>query len=94
MPPFHSSLEAHFDELTDPRREHGRDDPLKIVIIVAIIAVIAGADDWVAVERYCTWKLAWLRTFLDLPKGVPSHDPFRRVFSLLQPDAFQRCVMN
>jgi hypothetical protein len=74
MTPARTSLDAQLDELTDPRREHGKTYPLRTVIILAIIAVIAGADDWVAVERYCTLKLAWLRTFLDLPKGVPSHD--------------------
>lgn len=92
MPP--TSLEAHFDGLKDPRRDHCKKYDLKIVIILAIMAVIAGADDWVGIERYGVLKLAWLKGILDLPHGIPSHDTFRRVFALLDPEAFQACFMN
>lgn len=89
-----ASLERHLSELKDPRREHGQKYPLKTVIILAVLAMIAGADDWVAVERYGTLKQDWLKGLLDLPHGIPSHDTFRRVFALLEPEAFQNCFMN
>lgn len=91
-----TSLSEHLDELVDPRRAHGRVYPLKTIIILAVIACIGGADDWVAVERYCRMKLGWLKTIMDLPDGdaVPAHDTFRRVFILLEPEAFQGCFMN
>jgi predicted transposase YbfD/YdcC len=56
--------------------------------------VIAGADDWVGIERYCNLKLEWLRGIVALPNGIPSHDTFRRVFALLEPEAFQRCFVS
>lgn len=94
MEPEKASLEAHLSGLKDPRREHCQKYPLKTVIILAVLAMIAGADDWVAVERYGELKRDWLKTLLDLPHGIPSHDTFRRVFALLEPEAFQRCFMN
>ena len=88
------SLEEYVDELmSDPRRDLGQEHRLKTVIILAIVAVIAGANDWVAVERFCKIKADWLATIVPMPNGVPSHDTFRRVFILLPPDAFQACFM-
>lgn len=94
MTPKRMSLEEHIDDLlSDPRRDLGREHPLKTVIVLAIIAVIGGANDWIAVERFCRIKAAWLSTIVALPNGVPSHDTFRRVFILLRPEAFQACFM-
>ncbi len=59
-------------------------------MFIAICAVLGGADDWVTIARWGEAKEDWLRTFLDLPHGIPSHDTFARVFSLLDPDAFAR----
>jgi hypothetical protein len=53
--------------------------------------VIACAESWEDIELYGRSKQAWLKTFLALPNGIPSHDPFRRVFMLLDPDAFEAC---
>ena len=55
---------------------------------------MCGVDDWVELERFCRAKLKWFRTFLDLPNGVPSHDTFGRVFSLLDPDRFRTCFVR
>jgi len=64
------------------------------MIVVAIAAVLAGADGWQDVERFARAKEAWLRQFLALPSGIPSHDTFGRVFSLLDPQAFEACFRN
>jgi predicted transposase YbfD/YdcC len=61
------------------------------ILAVALCAVICGADGWAEVEVFARSKLAWFKTFLDLPGGVPSHDTFGRVFARLDPDAFERC---
>jgi predicted transposase YbfD/YdcC len=86
------SLTRHFDSLPDPRVDRTRKHLLGDILVVALCATIAGADSWPEVERFGRVKLAWLRTFLALPNGVPSHDTFRRVFARIDPKAFNRCV--
>ena len=83
------SLRECFAEVQDPRREHGRLHRLWDIIAITICAVISNADDWTDVEEYGLSKQPWLETFLELPNGIPSHDTFARVFSLLDPRAFQ-----
>ncbi|MBH8553985.1 ISAs1 family transposase [Nostocaceae cyanobacterium CENA357] len=61
---------------------------------IAICAVICGADSWVAIETYGCAKYEWLKTFLELPNGIPSHDTFARVFAQLDPQEFQSCFLN
>src|SRR4051812_36394627 len=84
------SLQHHFADLLDPRGEHSRRHELLDIIGIAICAVISGAESWTAVEAYGRAKHDWLTHFLALPNGIPSHDTFRRVFCLLDPEAFQR----
>src|SRR3954451_1756061 len=84
------SLRHHFADLLDPRGERSRRHELLDIIGIAICAVISGAEAWTAVEAYAHAKHDWLQTFLALPNGIPSHDTFRRVFCLLDPQAFQR----
>jgi predicted transposase YbfD/YdcC len=81
------SIRECFAEVPDPRREHMRLHNLWDIIAIAILAVVAGADSWVEVAKYGVSKLDFLETFLELPNGIPSHDTFRRVFSLLKPEA-------
>jgi len=64
------------------------------ILVIAVCAVICGADGWAEVEVFARAKLGWFKTFLDLPGGVPSHDTFGRVFSRLDPDAFERRFSN
>lgn len=82
----------HFQNLTDPRGANVI-HKLSDILTIAIFAVLAGAEGWVDVELYAKRKLAWLRTFLDLPRGVPSHDTFGRVFARLIPEEFEKCFL-
>ncbi len=73
-------IEAHFESLPDPRRAtmNLRHKFLDILVI-AICAIICGADSWVAVAEFGRAKEHWFRTFLELPNGIPSHDTFTNV---------------
>src|SRR3982751_4184633 len=85
-----ASLLRFFEDLGDPR---GRNIIHKLhdILVIAICAVICGADGWVEVEAFGESKQSWFKRFLDLPAGIPSHDTFGRVFARLQPDAFEKC---
>jgi len=89
-----ASLAEHFSTLEDPRADFGKRHLLLDIIVIAICAVICGADNWVEVELFGRSKEQWLRTFLKLPHGIPSHDTFGRVFRLLDPEQFQRCFRS
>jgi predicted transposase YbfD/YdcC len=84
----------HFGQLDDPRLDRKKRHNLVDIVAITIGAVIAGADGWTDVALFGRSKEAWLRTFLKLPHGIPSHDTFGRVFALLDPDAFQRCFIH
>jgi len=86
-----ASIVDHFGELEDPRIERQKQHQLLDVIVIAICAVLCGADDWVAIETFGKAKEAWFKQFLALPNGIPSHDTFGRVFALLSPVHFQEC---
>lgn len=86
----HSLFLVHFGQLRDPRLNRKRLHRLVDIIGVTVSAVIAGADGWMDVERFGKSKEAWLRTFLELPNGIPSHDTFGRFFALLNPVEFQQ----
>ena len=88
-----ASITEHFASLEDPRIERTKLHQLLDIIVIAICAVICGADDWVAVELFGNAKLAWLRTFLELPNGIPAHDTFGRVSGRLKPEQFQQCFL-
>ena len=79
----------YFLSVTDPRKEHNKAHKLIDIIMIAITAVIAGCESWVEIEEFGHDRLDWLKTFLELPNGIPSHDTFGRVFSLIDPKLFQ-----
>jgi predicted transposase YbfD/YdcC len=85
------SIPEYFGKLTDPRRAHRRLHPLQDIIVIALCAVIAGAQDWQEIETFGRKRRDWLRRFLELPNGIPSHDTFERVFDRIKPQAFQAC---
>jgi predicted transposase YbfD/YdcC len=88
------SIPRFFANLKDPRRAHRRLHLLQDILVIALCAVIAGAQDWQEVETFGRKRLDWLRRFLELPNGIPSHDTFERVFDRLKPQAFQACFRD
>jgi len=83
-----------FDELEDPRVERNKLHGLADILAITLLAVICGADEWTEIELFGQSKLGWLRTFLRLPHGIPSHDTFGRVFSRLDPKQLELCFQK
>jgi hypothetical protein len=83
-----------FEDLTDPRVERTRRHELFDLVVVALCGTIAGSDSWADIERFGKERLAWLRTFLPLANGIPSHDTFGRVFSRLDPAQLVACIQQ
>ena len=88
------SLAQQFEELADPRIDRTKKHQLLDIVIIAVCAIICGADDWVGIERFGRAKQAWLETILELPNGIPTHDTFGRVFGRLDPEQFQQCFIK
>jgi predicted transposase YbfD/YdcC len=85
------SLARCFADLPDPRIDRTKRHALVDILVIALCAVIAGADTWEEVEQFGRAKRDWLARFLALPHGIPSHDTFYRVFVALDPHAFGDC---
>jgi|tagenome__1003787_1003787.scaffolds.fasta_scaffold20594941_1 predicted transposase YbfD/YdcC len=97
LPPHEAtdlSIPRFFAKLRDPRRAHRRLHRLQDIIVIALCAVIAGAQDWQQIETFGRKRRDWLSGFLELPNGIPSHDTFERVFNRLSPQAFQACFRD
>jgi predicted transposase YbfD/YdcC len=84
----------HFEELEDPRCSINRKHPLVSVVVIAVMAVLAGASGPTAIARWAALKEEFLVAALDLPEGVPGKDVFRRVLMALRPEAFRACFTN
>src|SRR3954465_5005348 len=82
---------AHFQALEDPRSEINRKHPLASVLVIALIAVLAGASGPTAIAQWAALKEEILAAVLPLPNGVPGKDSFRRVLMAIRPEAFQAC---
>jgi hypothetical protein len=80
-----TSIHAHFSVLVDPRVDRRRRHKLSDILVIALSAVICGAEHFTEMEAFGKAKEARFRTFLELPNGIPSHDTFGRVPSLLDP---------
>ena len=86
-------LVEQFAALDDPRCAGKVEHRLVDVLVLAVCAVVAGAETFEDIALYGRCKESWLRGFLELPGGIPSHDTFRRVLMLVDPDAFERCFL-
>jgi predicted transposase YbfD/YdcC len=89
-----ATIVSSFSSLSDPRMQKKTKHKLQDIIVITICAAVCGADDWVAVENYGKAKHEWLKTFLELPNGIPSHDTFGNVFSVIAPGGFEKCFLN
>jgi len=88
------TIENHFGNVTDPRVDRTKLHLLIDILVIAICAVIAGADTWEDIADFGQAKLEWFQTFLELPNGIPSHDTFNRVFARLDPQQFQASFLS
>jgi predicted transposase YbfD/YdcC len=94
MPQLKSArIQDYFVKLTDPRR---RDVvyPLINVVVIAVCAVLCGADDFVAIAEFGRMKREWLARFLDLRRGIPSHDRFNAILAAIKPAEFEQCLLS
>jgi predicted transposase YbfD/YdcC len=89
-----AALLEHVAILPDPRIERHRRHLLSDILVSAVCAVRCGAESFAAIEDFGQARYEWLRQFLDLPGGIPSHDTFNRVFRLLDPVQFQTCFLS
>jgi len=83
------AIEEHFSKVTDPRVDRTKEHKLIDILAIAICAVVCGAEGWTDIELFGKSKLPWLKTFLELPGGIPSHDTFGRVFARIDAQQFQ-----
>jgi predicted transposase YbfD/YdcC len=90
----YGSIGEHFNQLEDPRMDRTKHHRLLDIIAIAICGVICGADNWVDLELFGRSKEEWLKRFLSLPNGIPSHDTFGRVFAGLDPEQFAQCFTS
>lgn len=88
-----ASIIEHFSSLKDPRLERKKLHALMDIIMLVICGIISGAEGWEAIEEFGHEKLSWLRKFVPLKNGVPSHDCIAYVISRLSIKGFQECFM-
>jgi predicted transposase YbfD/YdcC len=89
-----TSFRDYFQEVDDPRIHRSMAHPLLDILFLAVTATLAGADGPSDIEAFGKAKIEWLRRFIKLPGGIPSHDTIGRVFSLIKPRQFQRAFLN
>ncbi|RPJ75460.1 MAG: ISAs1 family transposase [Alphaproteobacteria bacterium] len=86
---------THFEALEDPREDnHNRLHNFYDILVIAVLGTICGADGWTEICEFAKARFDWLKTFLALPHGIPSHDTFGRVFSLLDAETFESCFLT
>jgi len=89
-----TSFIEHFSSLRDPRVERNKRYPLMEILLLAVCAMLSGAEGWEAMEEFGQAKLAWLRKFAPFTNGVPTHDRIAAVISRLNPKTFQACFCS
>lgn len=83
-----------FSAIPDPRIERKKLHQLVDMFVAALCSVLSGAETWTEVEEFSKMQIDWLRKFVPLENGVPSHDTFSRVFSLIDPEEFGNCFLE
>ena len=78
--------------IEDPRRDLGKKHRLVDILIISLLSTICGGEDWTDMEDFGESQFEFLQSFLELPNGIPSHDTFRRVFSILKPKELEKCL--
>jgi predicted transposase YbfD/YdcC len=91
--PPDTTIVGHFAELTDPRIERTKRHKLVDIVTIAICSTLSMGESWEAMEEFGQAHEPWLRKFLELPNGIPSHDTFNRVFARIDPDEFRTCFI-
>jgi predicted transposase YbfD/YdcC len=94
MPTNRQTLFEHLSIIEDPRIDRTKRHLLIDILVVAVCAVMCGAEGWTEIEEFGRAKESWFKKFLELPHGIPSHDTFRRVLMILKPQAFQESFLN
>jgi predicted transposase YbfD/YdcC len=89
-----AGIHEHFGTIDDPGIDRTKQHALLDIIVIAICAVVCGAEHWPDIEAFGKAKKDWLQKYLDLPNGIPSHDTFRRVFMRMNPEQFQTSFLN
>ena len=85
---------SFFETLEDPRGRQGREHDFLSIIMIAILAVIAGAEGWDDIELYAESHQRWLEEVLELKKGIPHADTYHRVFASIDPESLQNCFLS
>lgn len=93
-PRFIAAIKVHFGQLPDPRVERTKLHPLMDILVIALCGVLTGSVGWDGLEMFGKARRKWLKEFLELPNGIPSADTFRRVFSAIEPRAFETCFRS
>lgn len=88
------ALVQHFSEIEDTRDPRGKRHNLHAVIVMAVCAVLCGANSFEAIADFAECKISWFRKFFDLPHGNPGADTFIRIFALIKPEVFEKCFLN
>ncbi len=88
------TLMEHFSIVEDPRLDRMKQHKLIDILVMSVCAILSGFDDFSEIADYAREKKEWFKTFLELPNGIPSHDTFGRVFSLIDPDSFAQAFME
>lgn len=91
---MNTSLLDFFSSMEDPRIERQKLHSLSDILFLTICAVLSGCNDWDEIEEYGNEKEAWLKKYVELKNGIPSHDTINRVFARLKPDELQVCFMD
>ena len=89
-----TSFLMYFSEMKDPRVERTKRHLLSDLMFITIAAVLSGAETWNAIEDYGLAKQEWLKSILELPNGIPSHDTFNRLFAAVDSDEFERIFLK